>query len=124
MECSLLFMGSSVHGIPRQEHWSRLPFPSPGDLPSPGIEPASLVLADRFFTLNHLRSPCLPLPVGFSLTNFPVCRYGIFFSQTIFFSICYNAVLVSLNYFSFCLSVTLLICLLNLKEILVKYSWL
>ena len=28
-------------GIPRQEHWSRLRFPSPGDLPKPGIEPAS-----------------------------------------------------------------------------------
>ena len=24
--------------FPRQEYWSRLPFPSPGDLPSPGIE--------------------------------------------------------------------------------------
>jgi len=31
----------SVHGIPRQEYWSRLPFPSPGDLSDPGIEPAS-----------------------------------------------------------------------------------
>ena len=27
----------------RQEHWSGLPFPPPGDLPDPGIEPASLV---------------------------------------------------------------------------------
>ena len=26
-------------GIPRQEYWSGLPFPSPGDLPDPGIEP-------------------------------------------------------------------------------------
>ena len=24
-------------GFPRQENWSRLPFPSPGDLPNPGI---------------------------------------------------------------------------------------
>ena len=29
----------SVHGILRQEYWSGLPFPSPGDLPDPGIEP-------------------------------------------------------------------------------------
>ena len=29
-------------GFPRQEYWSRLPCPSPGDLPNPGIEPASL----------------------------------------------------------------------------------
>ena len=28
-------------GFPRQEYWSELPFPSPGDLPGPGIEPAS-----------------------------------------------------------------------------------
>ena len=28
-------------GFPRQEHWSGLPFPPPGDLPDPGIEPAS-----------------------------------------------------------------------------------
>ena len=27
----------------RQEYWSGLPFPSPGDLPNPGIEPASLM---------------------------------------------------------------------------------
>ena len=28
----------------RQEHWSGLPFPSPGDLPDPGIEPRSPAL--------------------------------------------------------------------------------
>ena len=28
-------------GFPRQECWSRLPFPSPGDLPNPGIKPES-----------------------------------------------------------------------------------
>ena len=37
-------------GFPRQEYWSRLPFPSPGDLPDPGIEPVSPTLADGFFT--------------------------------------------------------------------------
>ena len=36
--------GSSVHGILRQEYWSGLPFPSPRDLPNPGIEPGSPVL--------------------------------------------------------------------------------
>ena len=29
-------------GFSRQEYWSGLPFPSPGDLPDPGIEPESL----------------------------------------------------------------------------------
>ena len=37
-------------GFPRQEYWSRLPFPSPGDLSNPGIEPASPALAGGFFT--------------------------------------------------------------------------
>ena len=39
--------------FPWQEYWSELPFPSPGDLPNPGIEPtslASLALAGRVFT--------------------------------------------------------------------------
>ena len=49
--------------LSRQEDWSGLPFPPPGDLPDPGIEPKSPVrpaLAGRFFTtvppgkpLNH-----------------------------------------------------------------------
>ena len=30
-------------GFPSQEYWSRLPFPSPGNLPDPVIEPASIV---------------------------------------------------------------------------------
>ena len=42
-------------GFSRQESWSGLPFPSPGDLPNPGIgagSPASPALADRFFTTS------------------------------------------------------------------------
>ena len=31
-------------GFSRQEHWSGLPFPSPGDLPDPGIKPGSPAL--------------------------------------------------------------------------------
>ena len=31
-------------GFSRQEYWSGLPFPSPGDLPNPGIEPGSPTL--------------------------------------------------------------------------------
>ena len=40
-------------GFPRQEYWSGLPFPSPGDLPDPGIKsisPVAPALAGRFFT--------------------------------------------------------------------------
>ena len=39
----------------RQEYWSGLPFPSPGDLPDPGSQRISLLspaLADRFFTTS------------------------------------------------------------------------
>ena len=37
-------------GFPRQEHWSGLPFPSPGDLPNSGIELMSHALVGKFFT--------------------------------------------------------------------------
>ena len=42
-------------GFSRQEYWSGLPCPPPGDLPDPGIKPASLrspALAGRFFTTS------------------------------------------------------------------------
>ena len=44
-------------GFSRQEYWSRSPFPPPGDLPDPGIEPAfpvSPTLAGRFFTTEPM----------------------------------------------------------------------
>jgi len=37
-------------GFPRQEYWSGLPFPSPGDLCNPGIEPVPPTLAGGCFT--------------------------------------------------------------------------
>ena len=37
----------------RQEHWSGLPFPPPGDLPNPGIEPTSPVTSALAGTLYH-----------------------------------------------------------------------
>ena len=36
----------------KKESWSGLPFPTPGDLPDPGIEAASLVLAGGFFATS------------------------------------------------------------------------
>ena len=62
MDCSL--PDSSVQGIfqARILEWVQEPFPPPGDLPSPGIEPASPVspaLAGRFFTLVPPRKPIL-----------------------------------------------------------------
>ena len=54
-------------GLPRQEYWNGLPFPSPGHLPDPGIEPvspASPALAGQSFTTE---------PPGKLLTGAVVC---------------------------------------------------
>ena len=47
-------------GFSRQEHWSGLPFPSPGDLPNLGIKPKSPALAGGFF--NHCATCEGPFP--------------------------------------------------------------
>ena len=47
-------------GFSRQEYWSALPFPPPGDLPDSGMEPVSLAspaLQADSLRLSHLRSP-------------------------------------------------------------------
>ena len=52
--------GSSVHGVFRQEYWSRLPFPPPEDHPNPGAEsmsPTSPALAGRFLTTQPPGKP-------------------------------------------------------------------
>ena len=52
----------------RQEYWNRLPFPSPGDLPNPGIKPASMAQPNW-----HINEPSqslpgpLPSPLGWDL---------------------------------------------------------
>ena len=69
--CSVVSDSLQPHGlqaplyvrIPRQEYWSGLPFPSPGDLPNPGIKLVSLAspaLAGRFFTTEPSGKPLLP----------------------------------------------------------------
>ena len=62
MDYSLL--GSSIPGFPQQEYWSGLPFPSPGDLPDPGIEPTSPAWQVHSLPLNHLVSPHLNVHVN------------------------------------------------------------
>ena len=44
-------------GFSRQEYWSGLPSPSPGDLPDPGIEPESPALVGGFFTTEPPGKP-------------------------------------------------------------------
>ena len=79
-------------GFPRQEYWSGLPFPSPGDLPDPRIEPESPVLpalAGRIFTtgspgrasvrsqIKHNSQPsCLRLCIFLQLLGLTNCYVG------------------------------------------------
>ena len=46
-------------GFPRQEYWSGLPFPSPGDLPDPEIKPTPPAVAGRVFTTEPPGKPYL-----------------------------------------------------------------
>ena len=56
-------------GFSRQEYWSGLPFPSPGDLPDPGIEPGSPALRAEALISEP---PGKPWMVNFSRKNFHV----------------------------------------------------
>ena len=45
---TVAYQASASMGFSRQEYWSGLPFPSPGDLPDPGIESGSPALQEDF----------------------------------------------------------------------------
>ena len=47
-------------GLSRQEYWSGLPFPSPGDLSDPGIEPGLLHCTQILYRLSYQGSPTFP----------------------------------------------------------------
>ena len=51
-------------GFPRQEYWSGLSFPTPGDLPDPGIELESPALAGGFFTAEPPGKYCNTLMIS------------------------------------------------------------
>ena len=73
-------------GFSRQGYWSGLPFPSPGDLPDPGMEPASSRIAGRFLMTEPPAAaaaakslqlcPTLCDPIDYSLPGFSI--HGIF----------------------------------------------
>ena len=44
-------------GFSRQEYWSGLPFPPPGDLPDPEIKPGSPALQQTLYHLSHQGRP-------------------------------------------------------------------
>ena len=83
---------SSVHGLSRQEYWSGLPFPAPGDLPDPGTETLSLespALAGGFLTTTLPGKPiyfsCYIISIV-SLTR----SYAISWDLTSYFLILHN----------------------------------
>ena len=63
----------------RQGYWNGFPFPSPGDLPNPEIEPMSLALVDRFFTSEQPGKQMKLLDIDNFLSS---CE--LFFSSTYF----------------------------------------
>ena len=65
--------GSSVHGISQTRILGGLPFPSPGDLPDPGIEPMSPTLAGKFFTTEPQGKPTNELYLAIKGDKLPAC---------------------------------------------------
>ena len=73
-------------GFSRQEYWNGLPFPSPGDLPNPGIKPTSPVLAGRFFTTEPPRKPLWAPTHGESFRVLPLHQPDLkILESTVFF---------------------------------------
>ena len=78
-------------GFPRQEYWSEFPFPPPGALPHPGIEPASPALQADSLPAEPLGKPSIHLSIYLSTFFFLV--------QTLFWE--YSGGQNSLNFFSY-----------------------
>ena len=72
-------------GFSRQECWSGLTFPPPGDLPHPGIEPRSPTLQADSLPLSHLGSPKL-------------FHYNVFFKKNMFVALSQAMVIIALQY--------------------------
>jgi len=65
---TVAYQASLSMGFSRQEYWSGLPFPSPGDLPDPGIEPGSPTLEADTLTSEPPGKPTLiaAVPLGYT----------------------------------------------------------
>ena len=72
-------------GFPGQEYWSGKPFPPPGDLPDPGMEPMSLMspaLAGGFFTTGAIwEAPCV-YSSCLGLPRLSLCLFNLFSQLT------------------------------------------
>ena len=74
MDCSL--PASLTRGCSRQKYWSVLPYPSPADLPKPGIKTTSPVLAGRFFFFVCLFVFCLFCFFFWQVDSLPLSHLG------------------------------------------------
>ena len=94
---TLAYQAPPSMGFSRQEYWSGLPFPSPGDLPNPGIKPRSLTLqadalpsepqefahrSTKTFSSVTQSCPTLCDPMNHSMPGLPVHRQLPEFTQT------------------------------------------
>ena len=96
--CAIPLQAPLSMRFPRQEYWNGLPFPCPGNLPDPEIQPVSPgspSLAGRFFTMSH---PWIPITSTISL----------YFCASIFFKFIYFVLQVILLSF---ISILNAICL-------------
>ena len=66
--CTVAHQAPLSMEISRQEQWSGLPFPPPGDFPNPGIKLVSLALAGGFLTTA---------PLGKPQVIFGICKTGL-----------------------------------------------
>ena len=64
-------------GFSKQEYWSGLPVPSPGDLPDPGIEPSPPAWEGEFLTADPPGKPCVHRMWAILLLGLQRTRYGI-----------------------------------------------
>ena len=99
-------------GFPRQECWSRFPFPSPEDLPDPRIEPTSLAFlarAGRFFIAEPPWKPCYPSIFMYNwftmLFNFRCAAVIPLYIYTIICVLFYYCLLQDIEYSSLCYTV-------------------
>ena len=71
--CTIACQAPQSMGFSRQKYWSGLPFPSPGDLPNPGIKPRSPALQEdssspgkpSFFLETTLECQCMQRKINF-----------------------------------------------------------
>ena len=86
---TVVYQASLSMGFSRQEYWSGLPFPSPGDLPDPGIEPRSPALqVDVCFTLWATRVYYKSMKPSFYKAFFDFSRQGYFSTLSVLHILC------------------------------------